>query len=163
MEEKSKSKRLDVILALLFLIPVALVFQQSATSLREQGAASGDAMNNAAMFPKMLAILLGVLAVAQVVSALLRPATDEAIRLTVELRNSLFIVAILAGYLLVLPVLGYHITTPILCFIVLILLGLRPLVALFIGLAISFVVALFFETALHVILPVGVFGIALPF
>jgi len=163
MEKKSKSKRLDVLLALLFLIPVALVFQQSATSLSEQGAASGDAMTNAAMFPKMLAVLLGVLAIIQATSAFMRPKTDESIIFTTELRKSLLLVAILAAYLLILPVLGYHIVTPMLCLIVLLLLGLRPLVALIVGLGMSLAVALFFETALHVILPVGIFGIALPF
>lgn len=163
MQEESNSKRLDVVLALLFLVPVALVFQQSYTSLSDQGVATGDALNNAAMFPKMLAGLLALLAILQAIMALRRPAVDETISFSAVLRNSVFVMAILAAYLFALPVLGYHIMTPILCFAVLLLLGLRLFPAASVGVAMSLVVALFFESALNVILPVGIFGLALPF
>lgn len=163
MQEESKSKRLDVVLALVFLIPVALVFQQSYTSLSEQGAATGDALSNAAMFPKILAVLLGALAVLQAGTALRRRSVDETFQFTVTLRNSLIVIGYLAVYLLALPRLGYHIMTPVLCLAVLLLLGVRPILALIVACAMSLIVALFFESALNVILPVGIFGLALPF
>ena len=163
MQEESKSKRLDVVLAFLFLIPVALVFQQSFTSLSEQGVAAGDALNNAAMFPKILAVLLGALAILQATFALRRPPVDETTKFTVKLRNSLTVMLFLVVYLLILPVLGYHIMTPVLCLAILLLLGLRLFPAVIVGVAMSLVVALFFESALNVILPVGIFGLALPF
>lgn len=162
MQEESESKRLDVVLAFLFLVPVALVFQQSYTSLADQGVSTGDALNNAAMFPKMLAGLLAIFAIIQAITALRRPAVDETITISVLLRNSVIVMGILAVYLITLPILGYHIMTPILCGALLLLFGLRPLLAIFVGVAMSLVVALFFESALNVILPVGIFGLALP-
>ncbi|SDQ74807.1 tripartite tricarboxylate transporter TctB family protein [Pseudovibrio sp. Tun.PSC04-5.I4] len=161
--EFKKSKRLDVILALSFLLPVALVYYQIATSLTEQGAAFGDAMTNAAMFPKLIATVLGFLAVIQLVISIRQPSTEPAFILNRALWNSLVVVVFLTAYLTALPLLGYHIMTPILCLSMLVLLGVSVIPAIFIGLGLSLLVALFFEVALNVVLPTGLFGLALPF
>lgn len=163
MHVESKHKYLDVMMALIFLVPAIVVFQQSATSLTEQGVASGDVMNNAAMFPQLLAGLLGTLAIVQLVLTLRLPAKISEHKQPFMLGNSILVMIILAGYLLTLPILGYHIVTPILSFIILLLFKVKPVIAVTVALLMSIVVALFFETALKVILPVGLFEIALPF
>lgn len=163
MDEHSDSKWLDLSLALLFLVPAGLVFQQSATSLTEQGVASGDVMNNAAMFPRLLAAILAALAVLQVTMALRKPPAATTGRWSTPIRNSLLVMVLLATYPFLLPLTGYHIATPLLCLSSLMLFGLHPALAAGTGLAMSLAVALFFESALNVVLPVGIFGLALPF
>ncbi len=163
MEEVSKSKRLDVVLALLIFIPVALVFQQSATSLTEQGASTGDAMTNAALFPKIVAILLGVLAAWQLVVAVRRPSVDETINWSRKTIASIAVMALLIAYISIVGSLGYHLATPLLCAAVLLLLSAKLTVSIITGIAMSLTVAIFFESVLNVVLPVGFFGLSLPF
>lgn len=69
----------------------------------------------------------------------------------------------LAIYILILPYLGYHLATPILTTVILLTLGVSWLMALVFGTFMSLFVAFFFEVSLNVVLPVGIFGLALPF
>ncbi len=51
----------EAVVAVVFLIIVATVFQQIATDMTDQGIASGGAYNNAAGYPRALAIAIAVL------------------------------------------------------------------------------------------------------
>lgn len=71
------SKRKSEWLAIAFFaVLVALVFQQIATSMNEQGIASGGPYDNAASYPRSIAIFLGAMLLVQVITLLLkRPAS----------------------------------------------------------------------------------------
>ncbi|PHQ60735.1 MAG: hypothetical protein COC08_06930 [Maribacter sp.] len=163
MPEENKNKWFDFALALLLTIPGLLVFQQSATSLVEQGAASGDAMSNSAMFPKIIATLLIGLGIMQAIKAWRRKDSDNSQSAMPERNRSILIIVFLAIYIISITWLGYHIVTPILCMSILLMFGVKPIIAAFVGVCMSFFVALFFETLLNVILPVGIFELTLPF
>jgi putative tricarboxylic transport membrane protein len=142
-------------------IPV-LIFWQSATSLTEQGVASGGPMQNAALFPRIIAfamtLLVAVLGLRLVLGRVRRPSPLHAAEGT---RLALAATALFFVYLIVLPRAGFHLATPVLGFLMFWLLGIRPLAALAGGTALSLVTAFVFEGLLNVVLPVGVFNIAL--
>ncbi|MCV6577280.1 MAG: tripartite tricarboxylate transporter TctB family protein [Cohaesibacter sp.] len=175
-----------VILALFAL--AALVFQQSATSLADQFANEGDAIENAALYPKALAYLLIALGCLQMLMIVrgfapnglsdkqektpkIEPETeaetepqeqhkqqDSATGQKAIMASCLFI-----AYLLVLDPLGYHLASPAAMFAFFWLLGVRPLLkALVVAVLLSLTVALFFEVLLKVVLPLGLFNLALP-
>ncbi|PRY19939.1 tripartite tricarboxylate transporter TctB family protein [Aliiruegeria haliotis] len=159
---------IEIGVALALLVPPIVVVQQSRTSLAEQDVASGDAMTNAALYPQIVAALLGVLALWHLGSVLLAtlrglPAgksRDDAANAPAWMPVAS--VVGLAGYLLALPVLGYHITTPAFIFAILMMFGVRLVQAAAFALALSLATAFVFEVLLNVVLPVGIFGIALP-
>lgn len=173
-EKRARRRRVgEAGVALGFLALAGLVFQQTRTSFVEQGAASGGAMYNAAMFPELLAWALVLLAGLQIVRVL-RPAglptgdppqlpgvaaPDSAFDRR-SLGKALICLAIFIFYLIALRPLGYHLATPLFMGATFYVLGTRNLalvVLLAIGtsLAMSFV----FEYLMNVILPVGRFGI----
>ena len=62
------TRYLSWLVALFFAVIIALVFQQIATSMTEQGIASGGPYDNAASYPRAIAIIIGVLIALQLVS-----------------------------------------------------------------------------------------------
>ena len=159
-----------------FVAVAALVFQQIATSLTEQGAASGDPLANAALFPRMVAILmLGLAALIGLRTALGRmapPPEHATFDATpdqppeppaVRARMMLGTIALLCLYLVALRPLGFHIATTAAIAAMFALLGVRPLWwAALAGAGLNLLVAFVFEGLLKVVLPTGVFGISLP-
>ena len=152
----------DWIALLIFAVVPAVIFWQSATSLAEQGAASGGPMENAAFYPRIVASIMTLLVILHAVRlltgrvsgtspAMAGPSTGRALVAT-----ALFVV-----YLAALPYAGFHLATPSLCFCLFWLLGMRGVPSM-IGAVILWLAAAFvFEGLLNVVLPVGLFNIAI--
>jgi hypothetical protein len=164
-----------------FLALVSLVYHETWVTLEAEGAASGGAMDNAAMYPEWLAGALLVLCLIQAVrivtgvetrslddadAAAVGPpmvpaALDAGAIRTYRLKALAAAVAVVA-YLLLLKPLGYHIATPLLMAVLFYLLEVRNVLWLVgLALATSIVAALFFEKLLNVVLPVGMFALSL--
>lgn len=173
-KDRTTRRRLgEVAVVLGFFALAGIVFQQTRTSFVDQGAASGDAMFNAAMFPEFIAwglILLGLL---QLI-AIFRPGTAaEAAEGGTsrgdtidpgETRDSrqkaLFCLVFFVLYIATIRSLGYHLMTPLFMFACFYILGTRH-IALAAALAVgtSLFMSFIFEYWMGVILPVGMFGI----
>lgn len=143
-----------------------LVFQQIATSMAEQGIASGGPYDNAASYPRGIAILMLVLLAVQLVRTLTLAESghEQAEPPSLEaLRRSVGLLVIFAVYLLCLNWFGYHLSTAPLAAAVMLLCGVRN-IGFVIGLALvmSFVLAFIFEKILNVVLPGGMFGLNIP-
>lgn len=164
------SKRKSEWLAIAFFaVLVALVFQQIATSMNEQGIASGGPYDNAASYPRSIAIFLGAMLLVQVITLLLKrpaspmtagPRSAEQIRGT---RRGATLLLVFGGYLLCLNWLGYHLSTAPIALIVMLLCGARFSTRLvLLSLTMAFGLAFAFEKILSVVLPGGAFGLNIP-
>jgi putative tricarboxylic transport membrane protein len=150
----------DWIVWALFLAVPLLIFWQSATSLADQGVANGGPMENAAQFPRLIAwLLLGLSVLNGLRLALGRVSERSAFDPTPTTRLALATSGAFLVYLLTLPYLGYHLSTPILIAALLILFGLPTFVSVLGGVVMSLTVAAMFEGLLNVVLPVGLFQI----
>jgi putative tricarboxylic transport membrane protein len=167
---KVKRRQLgEAAVVLAFLALAGLVFQQINTSFVEQGAASGGAMFNAAMFPELMAwglVLLSAIQLVGIVRVLIADtegeshAGEEAPDHQRALTLALVCAALFVLYLFLLRPLGYHLTTPLFMAAFYYLLGTRnPLVAIGLGVATSLAMSFVFEYWMNVILPVGMLGI----
>ncbi len=139
----------------------ALVFQQIATSMAEQGIASGGPYDNAASYPRSIAILmLGLLAVQLVRSFTSSDADQSETTSPAALRRSAGLLVIFTAYLICLGWLGYHLATAPMVAAVMMVCGARN-VGIIVGFALSlaFVLAFVFEKVLNVVLPGGIFGL----
>lgn len=151
---------------LFFLALAGLVFYETGTSFVEQGAASGGAMFNAALYPELLGwglILFSVVRLVDIARATYRMRRVTGVETPVmptERPKALMWMGLVVVYLLCLKPLGYHLTTPVFMFACFYLLGTRS-IALAAGLAVvaSLTMSFMFEYLLNVILPVGMFGI----
>jgi putative tricarboxylic transport membrane protein len=142
-------------------IPV-VIFWQSATSLAEQGAASGGPMENAALFPRIVASIMAVLVAIMALRLVLgRVRQKSPLQAAEGTRLALVATGIFTVYLVVLPYAGFHLATPVLCFLLFWMLGIGPVAAVAGGIGLSLATAFVFEGLLNVVLPVGVFNIAL--
>ena len=153
---------------LFFIAVVTAIFYLSATSLAEQGAASGTPIKNAALYPRLIAGLLLILAVPQLALELLpRGDTDSfgsSRTKTRPLGQILGAVIAFVAYLLLLPIIGHHTATPLLVAVMLLLFGLRrPTHIIAYSVALSLGCALLFEGIFSVNLPRGLFGLAVSF
>ncbi|SEK11106.1 Tripartite tricarboxylate transporter TctB family protein [Marinovum algicola] len=160
------SSRTLNIAALGFLFAVIVtVFWQIETTFKEQGIASGGPYDNAAAYPRTIAILIGALLVVQLVTELLRrgdraPAKDIA---RSDLRRAGLMLAVFAVYLGGLTTVGYHLATAPLIFAIMWICGMRNVLKLAlaaIGIATGF--AFLFEVFLNVVLPLGIWDIFIP-
>lgn len=147
-----------------FAIIIAVVFQQIATSMTEQGIASGSPYDNAAAYPKAVAIIIGILLLLQLIlgrfERIQRDANNTSFS---DLLKPAGLIAIFAVYLGLLGVLGYHLTTPPMIIAIMILCGVRsPLTLIALGFSISIVFAFLFEYFLKIVLPGGIFALNIP-
>jgi len=142
-------------------IPV-LIFWQSATSLAEQGAASGGPLDNAAFYPRVIATLMSVVVAIQGARLILgrvshrSPFTREGGTPLALAFSSVFVI-----YLIALPSWGFHLATPPLCIGMMWAMGVRPVPAFIGGLVLWFCASFVFEGLLNVVLPVGMFGLTI--
>ncbi|MFN3146167.1 MAG: tripartite tricarboxylate transporter TctB family protein [Paracoccaceae bacterium] len=156
----------EVPVVFVFLALAGLVFYETNTSFVEQGAASGGAMFNAALYPELLAwalVGLSALRLASIAKAVSQGGHTSSAP-GGESRQSLFKALIWLGFLVVylmcLKPLGYHLVTPAFMFACFFLLGSRNiLLAAALAVATSLTMSFVFEVLLNVILPVGIFGI----
>lgn len=157
------SKRHAEIIAIVFFIGVvALVFQQIATSMSEQGISSGSPYDNAAAYPKSIAIMMIVLVLFQGIMSWSATATSETISYT-QLKRPALLLLVFAVYLFALGTFGYHLSTAPMLVALLWLAGYRkPLMAALYGLSISFGFAFLFEVFLKIVLPGGIWRLNIP-
>lgn len=151
----------ETLFILLLVGAILLVFYDVNTSMVEQGIAKGDAYQNAAAYPIVLSIIL-ILCISLVICRNLIFRNIEKTNLIFDLKHiQLFIIFCI--YLIFLDMVGYHLLTPILLFITSFIYGERNwLTTIIYSIIISLLIALIFEELLNVVLPVGVFEIALP-
>lgn len=146
-----------------------LVFEQIVVVFAPQGAASGGALQNAALYPGLLAAALAVLTLIQVGKILrahrppkIRPDQDSGwvAPEDAEWARAFICTAAFVVYLIALPPIGYQLATPVLLFILYRALGEKSLFKVaFFAIATSLAASFVFERLLDVILPVGRFGI----
>lgn len=151
----------ETLFILLLVGAILLVFYDVNTSMVEQGIAKGDAYQNAAAYPIVLSIIL-ILCISLVICRNLIFRNIEKTNLIFDLKHiQLFIIFCI--YLIFLDMVGYHLLTPILLFITSFIYGERNwFITIIYSIIISLLIALIFEELLNVVLPVGVFEIALP-
>ncbi|WP_368346307.1 tripartite tricarboxylate transporter TctB family protein [Pelagovum sp. HNIBRBA483] len=152
---------------ILFAILSGVVLYEAATTLTEQGHASGSAIRNAALYPRLLAGLLLFLVFLQVISDFRlsgpvpgaeEPAEPGQDRLTV------FAALTLVAYIILLPIMGFLLTTPVFVLAFLLLLGDRNWRTLsFVPMATTAGCFVVFQMMFNVNLPRGLFGLALNF
>lgn len=155
------------------LIAIAsLILYQCYTSLAAQGAASGGAMQNAAMYPNILATTLIALSLVQVVLAIkaykkstMESNTPEFEAHKIDRGNigrAIACAVSLTVYLVCLKYVGYALTTPILLACMFAILGVRsPIKLVVIPVSITIVISLIFQNGFNIILPVGRLGLGL--
>ncbi|WP_136661043.1 tripartite tricarboxylate transporter TctB family protein [Nitratireductor sp. XY-223] len=161
-----RRKHLNVLVTLFFAVVIAVVFQQIATDMAEQGIASGGPYDNAAAYPRTIALLLGFLIVLKIAVGLVfrTPSTepDEGIEVA-SLSKPFLMLVVFAVYLSLLSWIGYHIATPPMLLAVMYIAGVRnpvALIALALGMSLFF--AFMFEFFLKIVLPGGVFRLVIP-
>ncbi len=131
--------------------------------MSEQGIASGGPYDNAATFPKSVAISIAGLLLVQVAIVLLdrTPAGDRVA--FAALRRPVAMLLVFAAYLAALTPLGYHLTTAPMILAVMGICGVRSVGTLLgAALAVAFVAAFVFEKFLSVVLPGGMFALHMP-
>ncbi len=150
--------------AVFLTVPCGLVFYEAATTLTEQGYASGTPISNAALYPRLLAGLLLALLALQVVSDVRsgpEAAGSEPAAAPDRPGQLLFAALGMVAYVLLLPVLGFLLATPIFVLAMLLALGDRDpvtLSALPLGLTLGCLAV--FQGLFSVNLPRGLLGIA---
>lgn len=129
---------------------------QIATSLTDQGVASGGAMQNAATFPGIVAIALAGLCIIQALR-LVFDRTEEKAPLTGTPSTRLALVAtgLFLVFLLSLGVVGYYIAAPVLLVALMRLFGVGWPGAAVAAVVMTLAVAFVFEGLLNVVLPLG--------
>ena len=139
-----------------------IVFWQTNTDFVEQGIAGGDAFNNAAYFPEIVASIIIGCAVLVGGSFVFRKKSipKSAITLTEkELRRPFGLLVGFAAYLFLIDVLGYHLATAPFLFFVIWLCGERKILGpVVFSLTASILVSIAFEKYLNVVLPRGYYS-----
>jgi hypothetical protein len=179
--KRSVIKPIEWLPILFFLAIVGLVFYLAATSLAEQGAASGTAITNAAMYPRLIAGLLLLLIIVQLISSIrkqhlkskltseqsmnIHDGEESGSRDVKQIRRQIMLSsAAFVAYLLVLPIFGYLLATHILIIALVLILGVRSIIRVFsFSVVLTFVCAIVFEGLLNVHLPRGIWGLAISF
>lgn len=157
------ARNLKWLVVLFFAIIVALVFQQIHTSMTEQGIASGGPYDNAAAYPRAIAVIIAVLLLLQTGIEGLRGAAEPVALEADALRRAVGLLLVFSLYLMLLGWLGYHLTTTPMVFAIMWLCGGRQIVRMVTAaLSMSFVFAFIFEKFLNVVLPGGVFRLNIP-
>lgn len=160
-----RQKHLSWLAAAFFVALIAVVFQQILTDMTEQGIASGGPYDNAASYPRMVAIFIAVLLPMQFLVWLFtrgQAAADKGVAIATLTRPALML-AVFAVYLALLKGLGYHLTTTPMIIALMFVAGMRnPRAMIPAALAIAFSFAFFFEFFLKIVLPGGVFRLNIP-
>ncbi len=157
------SRTLTLMVTVFFVIIVAIVFQQIHTSMQEQGIASGGPYDNAAAYPRAVALAIAVLVIVQI---LIEFGTGQRERIVVDphgFKRAVGLLAVFAIYLGCLGWLGYHLTTTPMVFSIMIICGARQFGKMLLAaLIMSFGFAFIFEKFLNVVLPGGVLSLNIP-
>ena len=149
-----------------FAVVITVVFQQILTSMVEQGIASGGPYDNAAAYPRAVAILIGLLLIAQLATSLLMKTGDQSNEPVVEvpsLGRPAAMLVVFGVYLALLSWLGYHLTTTPMIVAIMFVAGMRRLIVMIVAaVAMSLFFSFLFEFFLKIVLPGGVFRLNIP-
>ncbi len=165
------SSRMLNFLTLVFLLTVIVtVFWQIGTDLEEQGIAHGGPYNNAASYPRFIAIFMSILLALQFgmeflkSKALSETEADQAANITPsDFRRAGMMLLVFAFYLLVLTTVGYHLATTPMIFAIMWICGMRNSFKMALSsIAIATGFAFIFEFFLNVVLPLGIWNIFIP-
>jgi putative tricarboxylic transport membrane protein len=164
-------KKAEWLVLCFFAVTIAIVFQQILTDMTESGIASGGPYDNAAAYPRAVAVIIGVL---MLILLMLRfvPVFNHNVKQKEEaesklsltgLKRSILLLLIFALYLWALGFLGYYISTPLMIMGIMILSGLKkPLEVIPVSILISFFLAFMFEYFLKIVLPGGILRLNIP-
>ena len=149
-----------VVVILFWGVP-AIAFWQFHTSFAAQDADSGSPFDNAAMFPRLVAIGLIGLGGLQIGRLIWMGAagTDTSPRSRGLTLRALACLAAFVMYLFSVSTLGFVAATPAVLLAMFLILGARPLVAIGIAVLATATVGIVFGTILNVVLPVGRLGL----
>ena len=161
----ASSRFLNVAALGFFLAVIVTAFWQIETNFKEQGIASGGPYDNAASFPRTIAIVIGVLLALQLVVEVLRgrpaPLAEGFDRS--DLGRAAMMLVVFAVYLMVLTTVGYHLATAPMIFAIMWICGMRHVLKLVLAsVAIATGFAFVFEVFLNVVLPLGIWDIFIP-
>ncbi len=141
---------------------VGMVFYDISTSMTEQGIAKGDAYQNAAAYPATLSILILICVGLLIFQNIFFKNASEKSDLFFSSKHVKLLCSF-CFYLALLDTIGYHLLTPMLLFVTSLIYGEKNrFTTLIYSIVVSLIVAFIFEELLNVVLPVGIFEIALP-
>jgi hypothetical protein len=148
----------------LMLALVALVYQQIRDVLAPSGMAEGGPYDNAAAYPRGVAILLLSLVCLQILIQIVVRRRREGDALTWrQMARPAAVILIFGLYLGLLGILGFHLASAPMLFAIMVICGARQWWQMAaISLGISFGLAWFFESQLDVVLPGGIFNLNIP-
>lgn len=172
MDTQSKA---NMLVAVLFIVVGCYVFYETFTDFAKEGFAGGNAEMNSAKYPRVLAGGLIILAVLEIVSTIRNqprkpepedgratPSTGDPETLKADVKEkkkyglALGTLAIFIGYILLVDIFGYFITTPIMLFGMFFLLGVRRIwEAVAFSILTTVVLYVLFAIGLELILPYG--------
>lgn len=152
----------EYLVMVFFVCLIGVVFQQIATSMTQQGIASGTPYDNAAAYPRAVAVFMGGLLIFGIVAGWRQTRSGHSLS-PAEMMRPAGLLGLFAVYLFALGILGYHLSTPPMLVALLWLGGYRrPVPALIYGLGISFGAAFLFEVFLKIVLPGGFWRLNIP-
>jgi hypothetical protein len=148
------------------LLIVAVVFWQIYTVMVPAGIASGGPYDNAASYPRVLAVILGLLTALRLSVKIVQNegrAPSGGTFSFSSIRFPVLLLSIFGIYLMGLGFLGYHLMTAPFLVAVLFLTGERKWFQMLVfGVLSSLAVAFVFEVLLKIVLPGGIFRINIP-
>ena len=159
---KFRDNGFDWLVWALFLGLPPLVMHQIATSLTEQGVASGGPLENAAVFPLSVAWVLAGLCVIHALRLIAgHVAKPSPVEGTPTTRLALVGAGAFVAFLLLLGTLGYYIAATLLLVALMRLLGVGWVISILATVAMTVGVGFIFEGLLNVVLPLGLWKITL--
>lgn len=139
-----------------------LIFWQNATSLSDQGVASGRPMSNAAAYPSIIAWILLALSVINALRIVAGQISQRSpLDPTATTRLALIATGLFVVHRLCLGWLGYYLTTPVLLAALFAMPGLSPLATIAGAVPATLIVAAVFKGLLNVVPPLGIFSFTL--
>lgn len=145
----------DWLVGLFFISLPFVVFQQIAGSLAEQGAVSGGPLQNAAIFPQILAWFIIILCVINAFQIFRQQVTTSPLSATPTTGLALMCSVLFIAYLFSINLLGFYLATPILLAALFFFFGIAIQWCVLGGLIATVIIAAIFEGVLNVVLPLG--------
>ena len=165
----ASSRTLNFIALGFLLAVIVTVFWQIGTDLEEQGIASGGPYDNAASYPRIIAVFVAVLLGLQFGIEIhkgkttLEPTPQFKDVEPSDLGRAGMMLAVFAIYLTVLTTIGYHLATAPMVLAIMWISGMRNVVKMVLAsVAIATGFAFVFEVFLNVVLPLGIWNIFIP-
>ncbi len=154
-----------VVTALMFVV-IAVVFHQIYTTMMDAGIAKGGPYENAAAYPRAIAIIIGILLIIERLVRIIGTDPQRSGSRTLSLsqmKRPILLIIVLAAYLWALESLGYHLSTIPFLFLTMTVCGERKwLRMILVSIIIAFFMAFLFEVPLKIVLPGGFFQLNIP-